>query len=118
MTGRRLLGIDVTIVLSALALRVAGLRFGLPMAEARPDEMTLAFQAMKFGTGDLDPHSFNYPTLFKYVVFGIFGAYYAVERAVGGFAGKEDFLRSFFSGAVTFRLLMRAWSAIAGTIGV
>ena len=43
MIGPRLLVLDVAIVLFALALRVAGLDFGLPMAEARPDEMTIAF---------------------------------------------------------------------------
>lgn len=108
----------VAIVLIALALRLWAIDFGLPMAEARPDEMTIAFQAMKFGRGDLNPHSFNYPSLFKYVVFGIFGAYYAIGRAIGHFAGQEDFLRAFFDGAVSFRLLMRLFSALMGTVGV
>ncbi len=102
----------------ALVLRVVGLQFGLPMAEARPDEMTIAFQAMKFGTGDFNPHSFNYPSLFKYVMFGLFGGWYALGRVIGEFADKDAFLRSFFDGAVTFRLLMRGFSAIFGTIGV
>ncbi len=106
------------IVLVAATLRFSGLGFGLPMAEARPDELTIAFQAMKFGTGDLDPHSFNYPTLHKYVVFGLFGVKYAVGRMTGEYASKDDFLRSFFDGAVSFRLWMRAWSAFMGTLGV
>jgi hypothetical protein len=115
---RRLLAFDAAIVGLALALRIAGVDFGLPMAEARPDEITLAFQAMKFGTGDLNPHSFNYPSLFKYVVFVLFGAYYAVGKLVGEFAGKDAFLLAFFDGAVTFRLLMRVFSALVGTLGV
>ncbi|MFZ5476897.1 MAG: glycosyltransferase family 39 protein [Myxococcota bacterium] len=105
-------------MIGALALRVAGLDFGLPMAEARPDELTVAFQAMKFGTGDLNPHSFNYPSLFKYVVFVLFGAYYAVGKAIGEFAGKDAFLLAFFDGAVTFRLIVRAFSAVMGTAAV
>lgn len=115
---RRALLATVGLLLLAFALRVWALDFGLPMAEARPDELTIAFQAMKFGRGDLNPHSFNYPSLFKYCMFAVFGAYYAVGRVVGRFAGQEDFLRSFFDGAVDFRLLMRAWSAVLGTIGV
>lgn len=107
--------VGAAILLLALVLRVVGLRFGLPMAEARPDEITIAFQAMKFGTGDLNPHSFNYPSFFKYVVFVLFGAEFAIGRALGVFVGKEDFLRTFFSGAVEFRFLMRVWSAVAGT---
>lgn len=106
------------VLLLALGLRLWAIDFGLPMAEARPDEMTIAFQAMKFGRGDLNPHSFNYPSLFKYLMFAIFGAYYAVGRVIGHFAGQEDFLRSFFDGAVPFRLLMRLFSATMGTLGV
>ncbi|MDP2307033.1 MAG: glycosyltransferase family 39 protein [Pseudomonadota bacterium] len=108
----------VALLLLALALRLWGLDFGLPLAEARPDELTIAFQAMKFGRGDLNPHSFNYPSLFKYLMFALFGAYYAVGKVVGHFSGQEDFLRSFFDGAVPFRLLMRGWSAGMGTLGV
>jgi hypothetical protein len=108
----------VALLLLALALRLWGLDFGLPMAEARPDELTIAFQAMKFGRGDLNPHSFNYPSLFKYLMFGLFGAYFAVGKVVGHFGGQEDFLRTFFDGAVPFRLLMRLWSAAMGTLGV
>ncbi len=108
----------VVLVVFAFVLRVVGLDFGLPWAEARPDEQTIAYQAMKFGRGDLNPHSFNYPSLFKYVVFVLFGADYAVGRAIGRFAGQEDFLRAFFAADAEFRLLMRAWSAVAGTVGV
>ena len=108
----------VLIVSVALVLRAYALNFGLPLAEARPDELTIAFQAMKFGTLDFNPHSFNYPSLFKYLTFGLFGFYYAIGRLFGIFEGQEDFLRSFFTGAVTFRLWMRALSAVAGTVGV
>jgi hypothetical protein len=73
---------------------------------------------MKFGRGDLNPHSFNYPSLFKYTVFGLFGADFAVGRLLGRFSGQEDFLRAFFAADPEFRLLMRAFSAMAGTVGV
>ncbi len=106
------------VVVGAFLLRVAGVDFGLPLAEARPDEQTIAFQAMKFGRGDLNPHSFNYPSLFKYVVFGLFGADFAVGKVLGRFSGQEDFLRSFFAADMEFRLLMRLWSVALGTVGV
>ncbi|GDX80597.1 hypothetical protein LBMAG42_24080 [Deltaproteobacteria bacterium] len=106
------------VVLGAFLIRVVGVDFGLPLAEARPDEQTIAFQAMKFGRGDLNPHSFNYPSLFKYVVFALFGGDYAIGRVVGRFTGQEDFLRSFFAADTEFRLLMRLWSVALGTAGV
>lgn len=102
----------------AAVLRVAGLDFGLPLAEARPDEMTIAYQAMKFGSGDLDPRSFNYPTLFKYLCFGIYGGYYGVGRALGWFADQHAFLVSFFANDAAFRLLPRLLSAAMGVAGV
>ena len=108
----------VSIVVLALALRVAGLDFGLPLAEARPDEQTIAFQAMKFGRGDLNPHSFNYPSLFKYLTFALFGGDFAIGRVLGRFTGQEDFLRSFFAADIEFRRRMRALSAVMGTVGV
>ena len=117
MARRSLLPFSL-LVLLAFALRVAGLHFGLPLAEARPDEQTIAYQAMKFGRGDLNPHSFNYPSLFKYLTFVLFGADYAVGRLLGRFHGQEDFLRAFFAADGEFRLLMRAWSVLAGTVGV
>lgn len=116
MTRRSLLAAGI--VLAAAALRFTGIGFGLPMAEARPDELTIAFQAMKFGTGDLNPHSFNYPSLHKYVSFVLFGVHYVIGRATHAFASKDDFLRAFFDGAVDFRLAMRLWSAALGTAAV
>ena len=108
----------IWILLLAAGLRLYALDFGLPLAEARPDELTIAFQAMKFGTFDFNPHSFNYPSLFKYVVFGLFGGWYVIGRLIGLFGGQEEFLRSFFTGAVSFRLIMRLLSALMGTLNV
>jgi len=115
---RHPLAAPVAIVGLALALRVWGVGFGLPMAEARPDELTIAYQAMKFGSGDLNPHSFNYPSLHKYVTFVLFGVWYAVGKLAGLYASQEEFLRSFFLADAPFRLLMRLWSVGMGTLGV
>lgn len=109
---------DLSILLLAVALRFLALGFGLPMAESRPDEMGLAYQAMKFGTGDLNPHSFNYPTLWKYVDFGLLGGWYVVGKLSGVYAGQEDFLRDFFAAATPFRWVMRAGSAAMGAATV
>lgn len=114
---RRLLPV-AAVLLVAAALRFAGLGFGLPLSESRPDEMTIAYQAMKFGRGDLNPHSFNYPSLFKYLVFVEFGVDYVVGKVRGAWHGQDDFLRAFFAADTSFRLLMRTLSATMGTLGV
>lgn len=110
--------VDLAIVLLAVVLRFTALGFGLPLAESRPDEMGLAYQAMKFGTGDLNPHSFNYPTFWKYVDFGLLGGWYVVGKLAGLYQGQDDFLRDFFAAATPFRWVMRAGSAVMGSLTV
>src|SRR4051812_48589250 len=73
------------IVLSGLILRAWSLRFGLPFTESRPDETTLVRVALKFGSGDLNPHFFNYPSFMMYVMFVLDGLYFAVGRVAGWF---------------------------------
>ena len=52
----------------ALALRMIGLRYGLP-AVYNPDEVAIMSRALAFARGDLNPHNFLYPTLYFYVLF-------------------------------------------------
>ena len=57
----------IVLVIAGLA-RCWGIGFGLPHTECRPDETTILRIALKFGTGDLNPHFFRYPTLYMYVL--------------------------------------------------
>jgi hypothetical protein len=115
--SRRFL-VPLAIVALALALRFTALDFGLPLAESRPDELTLGFQAMKFGRGDLNPHSFNYPTLWKYVQFGGFGGWFAAGKLTGEIPNQDAFLRDFFLAETPYRWVQRALSALAGVVTV
>ena len=62
----------VLIGLCALALRLAGIGWGLPNAEHlfsyHPDEIFLLQPAFGFAQGDWNPHFFNYGTLYIYLV--------------------------------------------------
>lgn len=110
--------VPLAIVALALVLRFTALDFGLPLAESRPDELTLGFQAMKFGRGDLNPHSFNYPTLWKYVQFGGFGGWFVAGKLSGAVSGQDAFLRDFFLAETPYRWVQRALSALAGVATV
>ncbi|MCZ6636552.1 MAG: hypothetical protein O7G87_24410, partial [bacterium] len=46
-------------------LRVWGLGFGLPN-RLRPDEDMVVLPSLAMIGGDLDPHGYTYPTLYKY----------------------------------------------------
>ena len=56
----------------ALTLRLAGIGWGLPNADHyfsyHPDEIFLLLPSFGFAQGDLNPHFFNYGTLYLYLV--------------------------------------------------
>jgi 4-amino-4-deoxy-L-arabinose transferase-like glycosyltransferase len=88
------------ITVMAAALRVWGLRFGLPDVMARPDEEAITTIAARFVLIGPNPNFFDYPTLFMHVVASI-------ERHwPGGQAVFDDTLP---------RLISRSLSAALGT---
>jgi len=62
----------VCIVAVALALRLAGIHWGLPNQQHHfsyhPDEIFLLLPSFGFAQGDWNPHFFNYGTLYIYLV--------------------------------------------------
>jgi len=60
-------------IASGMALRVLGVGFCYPMLHCHPDEHYLVRPAMHMlRTGDLNPHLFVYPTLYIYILLGVF----------------------------------------------
>ncbi len=71
------------ITLLALALRIWGINFGLPYLY-HPDEPRYVVIAQDiFKTGDLDPHFFNYPSLFFYLNALAYVLYCFVGKVIG-----------------------------------
>ncbi len=56
------------ILVLALLLRLWSLDFGVPHVLARPDEMEIVGRAVRFLSGDLNPHFFHYPSLYLYLI--------------------------------------------------
>lgn len=78
------------ILVIAVALRLWGINFGLPYLY-HPDEpgyVTIAQNMLK--TGDLNPHFFNYPTLFFYLNALAYLPFYAAGRLIGVFQTAAD----------------------------
>ena len=71
-SGRRMPWALAFILGAALALRLAGIGWGLPNADHyfsyHPDEIFLLLPSFGFAQGDLNPHFFNYGTLYLYFV--------------------------------------------------
>src|SRR5689334_23448787 len=107
---RRLL---VAITVVALALRLVGLRYGLP-AVYNPDEIAIMSRALAFATGDLNPHNFLYPTLYFYVVFAWIATYFAVGWTAGVFHSAIAFERTLFTNPTGIYLAGRSLSVLCG----
>jgi hypothetical protein len=101
----------------ALALRLIGLRYGLP-AVYNPDEVAIMSRALAFAKGDLNPHNFLYPSAYFYALFAweALTALVAVAtRAVDSFGA---FQREFFIDPTRVFVAARLLTALLGTATV
>lgn len=108
----------ICILLLAAVLRFWGIGFGLPHDRCRPDEYTIAVTALGMGGGDLNPHFFNYPTLFIYCCFACYALYYVAGYVFGVFHSSLDLGLSFLIDPSPFYLISRTLSALAGVTSI
>jgi hypothetical protein len=101
----------------ALLLRLWGTGFGLPHTYYW-DEPTVVNRAIRFGSGDLDPHFYFYPAFYMYVLFAVSGAYFVVGLALGVFSGVQDFGVQYFTDPGGVYLWARTTTALFGTATV
>jgi len=108
----------------ALALRLIGLRYGLP-AVYNPDEVAIVSRALAFAKGDLNPHNFLYPSAYFYALFaweGLTAIVAVATRAVHSFGAfqREFFIdptRVFVAGRLLTALLGTATVVATGVLG-
>jgi len=80
----------IGVVLLAFLLRIWGIDFGLPYLY-HPDEPRYVIIAQNiFKTGDLNPHWFNYPSLFYYLNALMYITYYPMGKLAGMFHSPLD----------------------------
>ena len=70
-------------VLIGGVLRFWGISFGLPGNTLRPDEDMVVNPSLAMIGGDLDPHDYTYPTLYKYLLAAIFRICMALGLGTG-----------------------------------
>jgi len=105
------------ILLLAVSVRLLGINYGLPYVFF-PDEAVLVNHAMGFGTGDLNPHYFIYPSLYMYILYVVYGITYLGGRLFGVFGSIDDFIYLFFTDATAFYLPGRLIAAFSGVASV
>jgi 4-amino-4-deoxy-L-arabinose transferase-like glycosyltransferase len=105
------------ILIIAFALRIYGNGYGLP-DQFNIDEVHIVSHAIKFGSGDLNPHFFFYPAFYMYVMFACYGAYFAAAHALGVFKSAAEFGMQYFIDPTMFYLIARTVTAAAGAATV
>src|SRR5437879_11951023 len=100
-------------ILVGAALRFWSIGFGLPQTY-RPDEEVLSATALRFRSGDFNPHFFLWPTFYIYVVSGVYWIYARVGTALGSFgpAGFIPYLEQ--TSFASLYLIGRCTTAILG----
>src|SRR6266545_1082660 len=97
----------------ALALRLIGLRYGLP-AVYNPDEVAIMSRALAFAKGDLNPHNFLYPSFYFYALFAWEGLTALVAVAMGAMESVGAFQREFFLDPTRVFVAGRLLTALIG----
>jgi hypothetical protein len=73
---------------------VWGIGFGLPYANARSDETSVAGPSVSFLYGSFEPLHFFYPTGFMYALSGVYVACHEVTRPWAPYRTLIDFAES------------------------
>jgi len=101
----------------AFILRAWGYEYGLPILY-NGDEGQLIQRAIRFGSGDLNPHNFIYPSLFMYLLFFCYGGYFLIGSLFGAFSSLGEFRSAYFIDPSMFYIIGRLLSAAAGALTI
>ena len=102
------------LIAAAAAVRLIGANFNLPNIYTT-EEYKIVNYALKMGGGDLNPHFFNYPSLYLYFTLIVSGIYFLAGKFFGVFHSAHEFAVSFFKDPSGIYLTMRLFSGIWST---
>jgi tetratricopeptide (TPR) repeat protein len=101
-----------------LVLRFWSLGFGLPN-HFRPDEDMVVLPSLGMVGGNLDPHDYTYPTLYKYILVLIYRVCMALGLGAQGYDNAWQYAAyGFFVDGSFFFLVARVVSAVFGVLTI
>ncbi|MBI4307252.1 MAG: glycosyltransferase family 39 protein [Chloroflexi bacterium] len=118
MSARLPVFLLIGILAVAVAVRLYGLTYGLPYFY-NADEAQVVLRALGMGTGDLNPHLFEWPASpLIYITFTLFGSYYVAGSLLGIFHSVQDFAERMVADPTVLFILARGFVAITGAASV
>jgi hypothetical protein len=106
------------ILMLSFVLRIYGVNYGLPYAYIL-DETFVINHSLAFGTGDLNPHFFEWPgSLLMYCLFGLYGVYFVFGSLAGLFGSADEFAIRILSNPTDIYLIGRSFTVLLSTATV
>lgn len=103
----------------ALIARLPGFTYGLPSLFYHHDEPQIVLRALRFGTGDFNPHAFRWPgTWLIDLMFLLYALVFVVGRVAGQWHGAADFGALYFRDPTLFYVVGRLASLALGLLTV
>jgi hypothetical protein len=106
------------ILLAAALARVFAIDFCLPSHYCRPDEEAVGSVVMRVLGRDLNPHWFDWPSLFMYLTALGLVPFFKVGNALGWYRGEYHFLQVLTADPEPVYLAARLLSASTGVVSV
>lgn len=118
-SDRRLLFrcLALAILVVAATVRIWGIQHDLPVTFFG-DERGLIKQALRFGSGDLNPHRFIKPAFNQYILFVEYGVYFIAGRLFGWWTSVEEFAVAYVDDPAAFILIGRLTTLAFGLASV
>ncbi len=104
-TPRLAIGI---LMVATVWLGAQGMMADLPQSRVGAEQKHIQL-AVKYGSGDLNPHSFDHPPLLSYILFVLYGAVFLAGRMIGWFHSALDFERLYFTDPTLFYVTARVF---------
>lgn len=108
----------LAIMVIAVLVRFWGIGFGMPHDGVRPDEAHIVELALSFGSGDLNPKDFVYPSFPMYLLFGFYILYFVFGWFIGRDISPTDFALRYHLDPTHFFIISRSISALLGVATV
>ncbi|MCX6358141.1 MAG: glycosyltransferase family 39 protein, partial [Candidatus Aureabacteria bacterium] len=99
------------VVILGISLRAWGIGHHLPH-RSYIEEDEFIYTALKYGTGDLNPHWYFHPPLYSYLLFTLYASLYAGGRVTGLYPDADAYIIGYLTDPSLWYLIARGLSAL------
>jgi len=106
------------IIFISFVLRFVGINWQLPYLYQTEEYKTVNYTLKMAATKSLNPKFFEYPSLYMYFMFFVYGLLFIGGKILGFYSSAEDFAIKFFNDPTVVYIVGRFFSALFGSLVV